>query len=397
MTKVLVQRQSVGRVSRGLAALAVLGSALSACGNAGVPDEAVNPKGFTTLKVFGDDMSDMGAYDGRPGYGRSFTIMGNNTMPVWLEGLAQIGLRVPVPCSHYRQTDAGFQTTPTCSDFAVGGARIAQTPGHAPPAVAAQLAHAATAQPPQAKDLYLLHAGTNDLLDLVSAYLQRQAAPEAWRTLLQTQLGAAEATAAGASAAAADAALLKCTQQLGTQLYDHMQRQALDKGARYVALITVPDISLLPRVQRWIAHTAAGNAAQQQALTTLFRNGTGAFNQALTARAAGDARITVVDWSGFLTAAIGNPKYAISHATTPACPPVGADAMGSSRYDLKSCTFDALSARAAWPAGATSSLWWIKYLFADDVHYTTHGHYLLREATEIALGRAGWSLHMPQR
>ena len=110
-----------------LSALAVaVAVTLTACGG-GDDNNDDNPLGITAVKVFGDSLSDSGTFQGLPGVGRTFTVQGSRSEPtvLWVEHVtAAYGLAAQCPVYRFNGVAFARNSTPGCTNYAVGGGRI---------------------------------------------------------------------------------------------------------------------------------------------------------------------------------------------------------------------------------------------------------------------------------
>lgn len=184
----------------------------------------------------------------------------------------------------------------------------------------------------------------------------------------------ADAAAAGATAGAAAGAkygtdngpaLVPAMGVAGKELADLIRNQIIGKGAKYVVVNNLPDLSTTPSGM-------AASAAQR----TLINGMVNSFNVALRVGLDGlDANFVYVDLYTASVDQIANPaKYGISNAAKPAC---GPNQLGTTSLVCnKNNTL----------AGVDVS----SYLFADDVHPTPFGSSLIHKATLDAMVARGW-------
>ena len=299
---------------------------------------------FSGVYVFGDSLSDSGAYTslvaalGVPAANR-FT---SNPGEVWAETLAASYGRSAATAYAVNPLTGSFGAMPTGSNFAVGGARVNVQPGVFPanpgiagniPPVSTQVSALLARGALDSKALYTVWAGANDIF---------------------TQMAVVGAAGASAIPAAASA--------LATAATDMAAQVARLKaaGARNIVVIGVPDIGTTP-------FAAAGGPAQIGLASQL----SGGYNTALAQSLAGSGAL-FLDGAKLMQAIAANPSaYGITNTTLPVC-------------------------------GATSSLGCSAAanggLFADGVHPTTLGHKLIADWVRAALegsGRAGLLAALP--
>ncbi|MFC0131143.1 esterase [Massilia eurypsychrophila] len=150
----------------------------------------------------------------------------------------------------------------------------------------------------------------------------------------------------------------------GTELAALTKTQVVGKGANYVVVANLPDVSLTP--------SSLSQSASNQALVKAMVN---AFNDALRTGVAGEAKILYVDVYAVGQDQVKNPgPYGLTNVTTAAC---GANAVtGTSAL---TCTGKTLI------AGDISH-----YLYADGVHPTPFGHMLLARYVSAQMIIKGW-------
>lgn len=338
--------------------LAALGAAvlLAACGGDGAPK-------FDRVVSFGDSLSDVGTY-ATPGLvattgGGKYTV-NSASARIWVEQLAtrlelgslcaaQTGLNSSGPL-------AGFAAPVTnksgCFAYGQGGARVTQPVGPANQALIAlgdtsgylgqltdpvvnQMNRHLAAGGYTGSELVVVLAGGNDLF---------------------MNLGAVGAGTPPATAVAAMGTA-------GAELAGYVKTLVLDKGARYVLVVTLPDVSKTP--------FAYAQSAQTQGLIQTMSK---TFNDQLTAGLAGLGGVIVADgYARGQDVAARSAAYGISNGTGVACDPAKA-------------TIGSLGCSAATLVSGDVS----RYQFADSVHPTPYGHQLYADLAMEALAKAGW-------
>jgi phospholipase/lecithinase/hemolysin len=380
--------------------LAALGAAviLAACGGGG----AEGPGGkvaISSIKVMGDSLADSGTF------GLKFTVQGTagtgtGSTPIWTE-LAAANLGAPALCNFYQFTGVTFAAKPGCTSYAVGGGRInnpASGGGAASPvSIIKQLQDAGAAGSYAAGDLLLIDGGGNDAADLVGAYLKAASdGGAAYQAMLLTQLAPATvATTLGSGATGAATAGGLYMQALADTFYGAIKTNALDKGAKQVAVLNMPGVTNTPRFQMVLDSIAAASGGGTAGATAraqaegLFKSWVETFNAQLAAKFAGDTRVTVVDFYTEFNNQISTPaQFALTNVKTPACPITGVGSDGLPTYTFATCSASALS--AAPPAGTTDPNWWKSYAFSDGFHPTPYGHQLMSQLLSRSLAKAGW-------
>ena len=378
------------RASLTLAASTALSVLIAACG--GSSADTTPRVAITSVKVMGDSLADVGTF------GIKFTIQGNDTYP---ERIAQL-YGLPKGCNFFAFTGTTFAANPTagCTNFAIGGGVINAASGpytsQDPRIIGNQFSTANLAGNFSAKDLLIIDGGGNDAAALVTAYLaQPTDAGASYQALLATvltpaQMGALGTACAGGPTAGCQAALAGAggtyMTSLANNFYDTIQTKALDKGAQQVALLNMPGITNTPLFQGVLKQieTQAGATVRAQS-EALFKSWVVAFNTQLATRAAGNAKVALVDFYTEFNNQIASPaQFALTNVTTPAC----AD-KGSVAATLGTCTDAFLAANP--PAGATGGANWYKtWAFADGFHPTAFGHQLLSQLISRSLAVAGW-------
>ncbi|ABM35104.1 SGNH/GDSL hydrolase family protein [Paracidovorax citrulli] len=362
---------------------------LAACGGGG--SDTAPAARVTSVKVMGDSLADSGTF------GLKFTVQGTaatgaGSTQIWPERVAANYSQTL--CAHYLFNGASFTVNPACTNYAVGGGRINNpTAPNAPASITQQIKDAGSAGFSDG-DLVLIDGGGNDAADIIGAYLRvPRDGGAAYRALLLTQLDAAtvaNAFAAGAAGLAQAGGLYM--QALATQFAGTIRSNVLEKGAKRVAVLNAPGVTLTPRFRFVLAGVAAANgAAAATQAAAVFDGWVQAFNARLGASLSGDSRVTVVDfYSNFKDQATNPAQYQLTNATTPVCPATGVDSDGLPTYNFPTCTAAALSA-ATPPAGATGGAdWWKSYGFADSFHPTPYGHQLIGQLVARSLAQAGW-------
>jgi outer membrane lipase/esterase len=141
----------------------------------------------------------------------------------------------------------------------------------------------------------------------------------------------------------------------------------LAKGAKYVAVVNLPDVSQTPFA-----------VTLDPAIRGLINTMVTTFNSTLSAGLAGKPGVIVVDAYTQGRDQVANPgQYTLSNVTARACSTTSpANPLGGSSL---TCT------AASTVAGDTS-----KYLFADDVHLSPFGNQLLAQFVAKNMATAGW-------
>ena len=393
-------------------ALALASAVLVACGGG----DPVGPKvAISRVMVAGDSLADAGTF------GFKFTVQNAadpKGYPIWPQLVENVfGLDGSAQCNYYNSATAGETYEPnstSCLNYAVGGGRvivgIADTktsgvnPEDDPKSVIHQLKTLAANQTYTAGDLLLIDGGGNDLADLATFVLTAQQAGLAAQA---DPTDAAKVTAAAVTAAnlvafleqqlptgrlqqlqvttGANAPALaggEYTTKLAETFYAAIQAEALDKGAKHVAILNAPDITLTPLFKAQLdgIRQFMGDAAALQ-VQGMIQNWAQQFNQKLADLAAGESRVALVDFYADFADQGANPgDYMLTNATEAACP----NGFGTLQA-IQACSDLALNMAPNKTAG-----WWETYAFSDGFHPTPYGHQLLAASVNRALARAGW-------
>lgn len=403
-------------------ALCALGTALvlAGCGGGGESSILNIPQArYSNMVIFGDSLSDVGTYKvgaiAAAGGGK-YTI-NSPTAKNWTEVVAaQYNLAAPCAAqTGYFSIIPGIpavavQNSPSCRNYAQGSSRVSNPAG--PYSVAIQQAiitsalrsGATQAQANQAaiaadfglgitalpivnqmanhlanaggsydgKELVTILAGGNDVfLNLggvagaaaggASAVGAAQFA--GWSAGVQATVAAGGAAAVGAAQQAAVAGMT----QAGAELAAAITAQVIGKGAKYVLVANLPDVSQTP-------YAAPFDAATKGFIRMLVNN----FNASVKAGLSGKSEVIFVDLYVQSQDQFANPsKYGLSNVTNRACAtfstanPVAPSSLG--------CT------NASLIPGDTS-----KYLFSDDVHLTPLGYELIAQAVINSVAAAKW-------
>jgi phospholipase/lecithinase/hemolysin len=376
---------------RNVARAIALGLVLGLAFGAGRIDGAqAAPLPFGAQITFGDSLSDVGSYAAgavAAGGGGKFTINGDATAQhqelngrIWTEMIASAA-GLPLPCAAQtgllgdpnRGLFAPVVNHPGCFGYAQGGARITEPigPGNVAAGspigeltvpVAGQVAGhlAASGGRFQGNELVLVMAGSNDVVTQ-------------WRQLLSGANAAAQA-AGGTGTAADDArvaywsangpAALAAMSAAGNQLAALVQQQIVGLGANFVVVNNVPDLSGTP---------LGGIQAPQ--LRALVQAMVQSFNAALKAGLDPLPQVVQVDVFALSQDELANPAgYGLTNTTAPACGPNALD--GNS---LACNVFN------VYPNVDISH-----FLFADTVHPTPYGHWLIARQVAAAMAARGW-------
>jgi outer membrane lipase/esterase len=374
------------------------------CGGGG-GSSGSNSVGFTSMVSFGDSLSDAGTHAVGSvaviGGGRYTINSGNPAAPakIWLDHIAtQLGLPAPCPAVTGLNATGAFASIPGggaaavtvkagCTNHAQGGSRVSAPIGPANTALPAssggevgQLTYPLTQQISEYlarnggsfsnKALVTVLAGGNDIFmngGAVSAAAGGGMAAVGAGIFAGWTTGAdaLAITLNGGGATATNAAITQAMTtmaQAGTTLANQIKTEIVGKGAKYVLVINLPDVSSPYGLENPTAAPLVNQMVQ-------------AFNGALTAGLAGTAGVVIGDAYTTSRDQYNNPaQYGVTNSTTRSCsqtsPLLGA-ALACNPMNLN--------------AGDKS-----KFLFADDVHPTPYGHQLLAQFATSVLAKAGW-------
>jgi outer membrane lipase/esterase len=344
----------------GLAAVASI--VLAACGGGGDGDQSPKLK-FTALVTFGDSLSDVGSYGvgtiAQVGGGK-YNVNGANGKN-WTELLAR-QIAVAAPCAAQTGLNSVIPGVPTvavnnhsgCTSYAQGGSRVTNPVGVGhiatypadPSGALGQLTDpvlnqinrhlAAVGGSFRGDELVVAMAGGNDVFVNLGAVGAGQQTP----TQAVTAMGVA-----------------------GAELAAYIKNLVVAKGAKFVVVVNLPDVSKTP-----FAYTLD---AQTQGLVQTLSS---TFNAQLSAGLDGVDVLLVDAYTQSIDQAAHPEQYGVSNATTPAC-------------DLAKTIFASslVCNESTLIAGDVS-----KYQFADGVHPTPYGYQLLAEFVNSKLIAKGW-------
>ena len=382
---------------------------------------------FTSQVSFGDSLSDVGSYavgTVKALGGGKYTVNdvgtdGTNASKNWTELMAaQFGLAAP--CAAQTGLDGlasqGFSVPVTnhagCTGYAMGGARVTNPvgPGNkllgGSNAVLGQLTVPVVTQIQNhltavggsfsGKEIVFVMAGGNDaLIGLAGLSAGATAAATAAVTAavpgqIATDIAAGTCTPTDAQATNCQAAAVaKLTPTVGataagnyvqtnaplavaamgtagTELATMIKAQIVGKGANYVTVVNLPDLSTTPY--------ALSQTASTQALVKSMVN---TFNDQLKAGLTSEPKVLLVDAYSVSRDQSTNPTpYGLTNTTTPACDLTPAkNALGVSLVCNKSNVI----------AGDVSH-----YMFADTVHPTPYANLLLARYVSEKMAEKGW-------
>ncbi len=355
---------------RSLALAAVASLVLAACGG-GDGDQTARVK-YSKLVVFGDSLSDVGTY-ATPGIvasgGGKYTV-NSATAKIWVELLAtQAG--VAAPCAAQTGLEASgplaalaapITNVAGCFDYAQGGSRVTNPVG---PANKALLALGNT-------DGYLGQI-TDPLINQFQRHLAASGGSFAGDELVTVLAGGNDvflnlatlsaSVAGGVDPTVAATAAVTAMGQAGGELAAYVKNLVVGKGAKYVVVVALPDVSQTPF---GLSLDATTRGLVQQMVVT--------FNAQVTSGLTGTAGVLQVDAYTQGQDQTAHPdQYSVTNTTTPACDPVK-DPLGSLVCNASNVI-----------AGDVS-----RYQYADSVHPTPWGYSLLARYVAKRMLDNGW-------
>ncbi len=409
---------------------------LASCGGGGGDAPPSTPFKFSQMVTFGDSLSDVGTY--KAGTiaavgGGQFTV-NSPTAKNWTEVLAaKYGL--PAPCAAETgysplavsgATSPAIVKNPACKNYAQGSSRVTSAFGPASKAIQDAVAAAGvpagdnpaklgfTALPVlnqinnhlalapggvfSPTELVVVLAGGNDVflnLGGVGGALGGGAAAVGAATFAgwtQAQKDSVFPGGAAAVTAARGAAVAGMT-KAGNELATYIKTLIVAKGAKFVAVINLPDVGQTPFAKS-LDIGAPGTAGFLTLLSTTF-------NTAVAMGLAGVPEATIVDALAQGRAQVLKPAdFGLTNVTDPACA-VGAlatsgnpfgndfDSVTSTPAGGPSITCTPLSTLGV-KAGTVPPIDVSRYNFADNVHLSPYGNQLLADFVFGRLSAAGF-------
>jgi phospholipase/lecithinase/hemolysin len=374
--------------------LAILAAAfvLASCGGS---DGGIE---VSSTVSFGDSLSDVGTYKVGTiaAVGGGKWTVNSATAQNWTEIVAarvgttscaaQTGLLVNIPGF----VGAPVTDVPACTNYAQGSSRVSNPFG--PNAAALQAAPfsqvnlgllavpvatqmsrhlAKVGGSYSGRELVTVMVGGSDLLMNANAVEKAfaggagavgAAIAAGWSPTVQN------AVAAGGSAAvsAASNAAVTSMGAAGAELAGLVKSQVLAKGARYVLVVNLPDVSQTP--------SAATQGAETKALINTMAT---TFNSQLQSGLSGTGVLYIDAYTQGHDHYANPSKYGITNTTTPAC------STTSPANPLQGSSITCTAASTI--PGDTST-----YYFADTVHPTPLGYSLLAQFVTAQMHAAGW-------
>lgn len=373
---------------------------LAGCGGASDGADTAPKTSVSSVKVFGDSLTDSGTF------GYKFTIQSSdpaNPFLIFPERVAA-SFGFNSLCSFFKFNGTTFIPNSTCTNYAVGGGRVNNLTNTAAPSNAVPFSipyqMAAGSASLAANDLVIIDGGSNDLADITGAFLgaTSQTGIATYQAALGTLLPAATVTAiigtpSSTSLATAGGAY---AQALAQSLVAAINTNVLSKGVKKVVVVNSSDFTQTPRFQAVLAGVAAaGGTAQRDAVQAAVRAWIQAFNAGLAQGLAGTG-VQVFDFYTEGNRIFADPaQYSITNDTTPACPVVagGVDTLtgqASLSFAVTVAACNSASMSASIPVGETSPDWWKSDAFSDNFHPTPLLHQLIAQSISLQLARAGW-------
>jgi phospholipase/lecithinase/hemolysin len=370
---------------------------LVACGGSGSDGNQAPKVKFSSMVSFGDSLSDVGTY--KVGMiaalgGGMYTVNSDSAKNWTTLVSAQLGLPAPCP-ARTGLNGSVFGVSPAyhpeCRNYAQGGSRVVHPfgPGNANlggnNALLGQLTDSVEAQITRhltvaggsfsGTELVTVVAGANDLFmqfQVLDAFANGYFAVYAPGIAMWSDQDAASVYAAApggmnAVVGAMAPIMARKMSDAATDLANLIKTQIVANGAKYVLVMNMPNVSRTPFA---LGLNNPGLAAVLDGMTQ-------AFNATLRTALAGTSGVKFGDAYASNTDQFNNPaQYGLTNVTTPACVLAApANPIGSS---LACSTANVI-------AGDVS-----KYLFADGVHPSPYGQFLLAQDAVKYLLAAGW-------
>lgn len=368
---------------------------LVGCGGAG--GDAAPKIQFTSQVVFGDSLSDVGSYAVgavAANKGGLFTVNPavRNSPINWTERIA-VTLGLPAPCpaqTGLEGTGPGLNVTPVthpgCTNYAQGGSRVTIAAGvgnkNLPSAFGGSAALGQLTTPVTTQiDRHLAgHGGAFSGTEIVSVFAGGNDAIVNTLTYVATvgqALQTGGLTAGQAQAAISGPAALQAMTTAATELAGYINTKILGKGAKYVIVLNIPALDATP------FGVASEKLIPLPGTQALVKKLVDTFNTQLATSLSG-ANVILADLNTASATQIANPaSFGLTNATDPACkltvPPAppnpAVNFLNSSLVCNESTNVI---------AGDISH-----YAFADTVHPTPYGYFLIALFVSQNLGARG--------
>ena len=344
--------------------------AVVGCGGGGGGNQATAVK-FSSVVTFGDSLSDVGSYNvgaitalGGGRYTVNSLTNGVPTASNWTELMtATLGQSALCAAETGLQgSGTGFSVPivfhSTCTSYAMGGARVTNPvgPGNA-------LLGGANA---------VLGQLTVPVVTQIGNHLASHGGAFTGNEVVFVMAGGNDAIlqfTAVASQLATPAMAVTAMAQAGGELAGYVNNLLVGKGAKYVVVVNLPDLSTTPM---GLAAEAAAPGSQ-----ALINTMVTTFNSQLQGGLVSGANVLYVDAHAISADQVKNPAiYGLTNVTMPACNlSASVNVLGSSLV----CTTSNVV------AGDVSH-----YQFADSVHPTPYGNLLLARYVSSQMAIKGW-------
>jgi phospholipase/lecithinase/hemolysin len=385
-------------------ALTVIAAAvLAACGGSdpevpgsGAPAGAPSTAGsFSAVVSFGDSLSDIGTYspatsltaNGQPPYfGGKFTANGAGGT-VWVENLAtQMGIATTLAEMGFagQSVKCPAAAMPalanSCTAYAQGGARVTSADGIGKASGAltvplkTQIAnHLARFTSFKASDLVLVWSGNNDVFVQFSAFAAAAAQVQA-----DAAAGRITQDEASRRLFTAQSDAQRAVKQAAQELTGYVRAEILAKGARYVAIMNLPDSAQSP-----FGSTLPSSA--RGVLTTLVETFNLWLRDGLT-----DQPVKIIDQFTKGREVYASPgQFGFVNNQVPTCDAAKIAAITGGQVTDGSSLFCNSTQAAPYYGlrdGASVTTW----QFADGVHPTPGGHKVISDYVAQQLRAFGW-------
>lgn len=373
---------------------AMFAVALTGCGNGG---DAAPRVQFSSEVVFGDSLSDVGTYNvgtiTHVGGGGLYTV--NPTVKTsainWTELIAA-DLSLSAPCAAETGLNGsagfGFSVAPVfhtgCTNYAQGGARVTNPlgPGNAAlpsflggSAILGQLTVPVTTQIDNylsthggafsGTEIVFVLAGGNDAIVNTLTYVV---------SVVQA-MGIGGLPAGQAEAAIARTNALTAMSTAGTELAGYVNTKILGKGAKYVVVLNLPDLSSTPFGTQSETLIQGQTTVPFPGTKALLKTMVDTFNAQLAANLT-SPNVLLADLNTASVIQTANPReFGLTNVTDPACAVTGNILAGSSLVCNPTNVI----------TGDISH-----YAFADTVHPTPYGYFLIALFAAQQLQGKGW-------
>lgn len=377
---------------------ATFAAVLAGCGGSG--GEPAPKIQFTSQVVFGDSLSDVGSYAVgavAASKGGLYTVNPavRNAPINWTELIAA-DLNLPAPCPAETGLDGnpafGLNVPhvfhiPGCTSYAQGGSRVTNPfgPGNKNlPAIvggSADLGQLTVPIVTQIQTHLNAHGGSFSGTEIVFLFAGGNDAIVNTLTYVATvgqalQLGGLPA--GQAQAAISGPAAVQAMTTAATELAGYINTMVLGKGAKYVVVLNIPDLSSTPfGVESEKLIPLPGTQAVVKKMVD-------AFNSQLSASLSA-SNVVLADLNTASVVQISNPaNFGLTNVTDPACKLTVPPAPPNPAVNFLNSSL-VCNAATNVIAGDISH-----YAFADTVHPTPYGYFLIGLFVSQNLGARGW-------